>query len=209
MQNIGKEVVITNTSGHSTINLDDSADLQGRAVTLDAASSFVGFLGSVTGMSPGQILFKQADLRALNLWGSSNLDFFLVKNTANSNIAGGSPTTIHAGQGADTIRVTGTTGALIVNPEGSNNLVNLGGDGAGSGSLTPLRGAVSVVGEGGDGNYLEIIDRASTGRYVYSMDGARVIRSPLVGTAPAVNLDISEYSIVGMNFIGSQQGESI
>lgn len=206
MRNIAKDVYITNLSSYSTINLDDSTDTLGRAVTLDAASSFVGVLGSVTGMSPGQILFKQADLRALNLRGSSNLDFFLVKNTANSNIPGGSPTTISAGQGADTIRVTGTTGALIVTPEGSNNLVNLGGDGAGSGSLTPLKGAVSVVGEGGDGNYLEIIDRASTGRYIYTMDGARLIRSGLTGNGPNVNLDFGEYTIVGMNFVGANKG---
>jgi hypothetical protein len=207
MQLITNDLLVSNLSSYSTINLNDWADEQGRAVTLDVGSFFGLMIGSVTGLSPsGQILFNQADLRALNIWSSSNIDFFLVKNTAKSNIPGGSPTTIHAGQGADTIRVTGTTGDLIVNPEGSNNLVNLGGDGAGSGSLTPLRGAVSVVGEGGDGNYLEIIDRASTGRYVYSMDGARVIRTPLSGTAPAVNLDISEYTIVGMNFVGANQG---
>jgi hypothetical protein len=206
MQFVTKDLSITNLSSYSTINLDDSTDNQGRAITLDTASTPAGVFGSVSIPSLGQINFKQADLRALNIWTSSNLDFFLVKNTTKSNIPGGSPTTIHAGQGADTIRVTGTNGALIVNPEGSNNLVNLGGDGAGSGSLTPLRGAVSVVGEGGDGNYLEINDRASTGRYIYSMDGARVIRSPLAGTAPAVNLDVSEYSIVGMKFVGANKG---
>lgn len=206
MQFITRDLSITNLSSYSTINLDDSTDNQGRAVTLDIASTPTGVFGSVSIPSLGQISFKQADLRALNIWTSSHLDFFLVKNTAKSNVPGGSPTTIHAGQGADTIRVTGTTGALIVNPEGSNNLVNLGGDGADSGSLTPLRGAVSVVGEGGDGNYLEINDRASTGRYIYSMDGARVIRNPMAGTAPAVNLDVSEYSIVGMKFVGANKG---
>ena len=206
MQGISKPLVITNAGSYSTINLDDSNDAAGRAVTMDVIGTLDGVFGIVENLSPGTIWFKRGDLRALNIWSSSNLDFFLVKNTANSNIPGGSPTTIHAGQGADTIRVTGTTGALFVNPEGSNNLVNLGGDGAGSGSLTPLRGAVSVVGEGGDGNYLEIIDRASTGRYIYSMDGARVIRTPMAGTAPAVNLDVSEYSIVGMKFVGANTG---
>ena len=209
MQQIAKDVVITNSTSYSTINLNDSADLQGRAVTLDVASTFAGVIGSVTNLAPGQILFKQSDLRALNIWTSSNLDFFLVKNSANSNVAGGSPTTIHAGQGADTIRVTGSTGALFLDPEGSSNLVTLGSDGITGGSLTPFLGPVSVIGEGGEANYLDIIDRDSLGQYRYTLESNRLTRSGLTGVGPSVNLEFNDYTITGMNLFAANTGSRI
>ncbi len=112
MQGISRPVVIANASSFSAIYLDDSADAEGRAVTLDVIGTFDGIFGTVEGLSLGIIWFKRADLRSLDIQGSSHLDFFQVENTAQSGIFGGSAcqTSMQSGRSG---RKTGTWKAMI------------------------------------------------------------------------------------------------
>lgn len=204
MQGISKPLVITNSGSYSTINLDDSADTQGRAVTLDVTGTLEGVFGTVEGLSPGSIWFKRADLRNLNIWGTPNLDFFRVRNTAQSGVAGGSPTTIHAGGGSDTVNVRATTSNLNLNLRGGSNLVTIGNEGGTGGSQNLIQGKVSVIGEQGySNNFLDVVDRDSPGSYVYLVETGRTYRTNLQGGERTADIDYSQFPLDGLAVSGA------
>ena len=206
MQGIANTLAITNASSRSTINLDNSADTLPRAVTLNVTDSLFGILGSVEGLSPGLILYRQADLRDINVRGGSGFDTFNVVNTAHTGV---DPiTTIYAGQGGDNIQVLGTTGRLVIDPQGNDNIITIGGPtGTTGGTLDRIIGDIVLEGDPEPvGNLVEIRDAASTGQYVYWMDSQRIYRTNLGGGSPTGNVYLASYRLNGLTLVGAGNG---
>ncbi len=208
MQGITNKLAITNLSSRSTINLENSNDILPRTVTMDVTSSPLGTFGRVEGLSlsPGLILYKQADLRALNIWGGSGFDTFTVANTATNGV---DPiTTIYAGQGRDGIQVLGTTGRLVIDPQGNDNVIAIGGPiGTTGGTLDRILGDIVLEGSSGfTGNQVEIRDAASTGQYVYWMDSQRIYRTILGGGSPTGSVYLNSFPLNGLTLAGAGNG---
>ncbi len=206
MQGITNTLAITNASSRSTINLGDSNDTLPRTVTMDVTTSLFGTIGSVNGLAPGQILYKQADLRALNVWGGSGFDTFTVANTATNGV---DPiTTIYAGQGRDGIQVLGTTGRLVIDPQGNDNIIAIGGTvGTTGGTLDKILGNIVLEGSSElSGNLVEIRDTTSTGQYVYWMDSQRIYRTIPGGGSPTGSVHLNSFPLNGLTLAGAGNG---
>jgi len=204
MQGIAAPVQVLNTGAWSTLNLDDSANTLPRAVSLDA----IGTFGTISGLAPAVISYRKQDLAALNVSGGSGNNVFDILNTAQSTIAGGSPTTLLAGNGLfDAINVLGTTGPLFVDPQSNFNQITIGGQSGPGGSLNRIRGDVTLRGQDGvRGNFVDIIDRASTGRYIYTMDAQRLFRTNPTGGAPTGNISYGDLPLDGLEIFGANRG---
>lgn len=204
---IDSTLFVTNTSSFSTINLDNSADLRSKNVTMNVVNILAGQLGTVDGLAPGQIVYKRADLRALNIWGGWAADIFTVANTIESGVLGGSTTTIHPGSGGDRIHVLGTTGALILDLQHDENRVVIGSDGLAAGTLNSIRGAISIRGDSElTNNFLQIDDSGSASRYVYVLDSMSFYRTNLQGNAATATIDYNQMPIDGFTMVGANQG---
>jgi hypothetical protein len=196
-------VHITNAGNWSTINLDDSSDTFSRNVTLNVA----GNLGTINGLAPATISYRRQDLRALNVWAGNGDDTIDVMNTAQSTIPGGSPTAVYAGDGFDGINVFGTTGPLVIDPQGSFNTITIGGRPGPGGSLNNIRGDITLLGaEGFRDNFVDVLDRASTGRYNYTMDAQRIQRTTRTGSAATGNINYGAFRLDGLTLIGANRG---
>src|SRR5207253_2629129 len=169
VQGITAQVNVANAGNWSTLNVDDSADATPRTVNLSVSGNF----GNISGLAPAVIQYRKNDLRALNVWGGNDNNTFNIYDTVQSTIAGGSPTTLHAGAGFDVINVLGTTGPLVVDPQNNYNHVTFGGPAGLGGSLTKIRGDVTVRGQG-TGNFLDISDSLNSAPYTYTMDAQRL-----------------------------------
>ncbi|MEQ1829827.1 MAG: hypothetical protein ABL921_27945, partial [Pirellula sp.] len=200
MQGITNTLEITNLLSRSTINLENSNDTRERSVTMDVVDTGSGIYGIVDfdGSEPGQIRYKQADLRALNVWAGSGLDRFSVFNTADNGV---DPiTTIYAGQGGDEFGVLGTTGRLFIHPQGDNNHVSIY-------SLDRILGDIVLEGSAElTGNSVVINDGNGTGRYVYRMDSERIYRTALDGSSPTGSIYLKSLPLASLALVAADNG---
>lgn len=199
MQGVTAQLTVTNAGNWSTLNLENSADTLPRTVTMNVVGNF----GTVAGLAPALIRYRRSDLRALNVWGGSGNNTFDVRSTAQSTIAGGSPTTLSAGSGSDTIYVTGTQGSVFIDPQGNFNQITIGERPGVAGSLAGIRGDVTLRGEEGvHGNFVDIVDRLNARPSDYTMDAQRLYRTLLVNGAVTGNIDYGGLPMDGLDIVG-------
>jgi hypothetical protein len=103
-QGIRGALFISNTASRSVVNLHNSADPGGRAVTLDADA--VTGLDTVTGLTPARISFRAADVVTLGISTGGAVDSYFVQGTL------GPTTSIHAGGGDDHFFVGGSSSTI-------------------------------------------------------------------------------------------------
>jgi hypothetical protein len=200
-------VTITNLGNWTTINLDDSADTVQRGVVMDVGSTYA----TVRGLAPGIIQYRKQDLRALNVFGGSGNNTFSVLNTDQSTVAGGAPTSIASGSGADTIQVSGTTGTLYIDPQGNNNEIDIGGSASflrrPHASLDGIHGDIKLNGQAGvTGNIVQILDQGSAGQYTYTMDSQSLFRKLLAGGSPTGNIFYSALPMSELDIDAANNG---
>ncbi len=205
MQGIQSRLSITNLANRAKINLDNSADTQSRTVTMDVPSSASTVVGTVNGLAPGQIQYRQSDIRSLSVWGGSGNNTFTIANTASNGI---DPiTTVYAGRGADNIQVLGTTGRLFLQPQGNNNIITIGGT---AGTLDKILGDIILQGTTDvTGNRLEIRDASSLGRYAYSMDTQKIYRANLGGSSPGGKIYTGAVPLSSLTLVGAPNGNVV
>jgi hypothetical protein len=205
VQGIRGQLMVMNLGNWSTLNIDDSADTTPRTVTMSVTGSY----GKMTGLAPASILYRKQDLRALNVWGGSGNNTFDIMDTAQSTIPGGSPTTLNAGSGFDSVNVFATTGPLFVDPQGNYNFVTIGGHIGTQSSLDRIRGDITLRStEGVHGNFVDIFDLASTGRlYTYTMDAQRLYRTTRTGIQTG-SIYYSQLSMTGLTLVGANRGNA-
>jgi hypothetical protein len=140
LANIAGPVKVSNASGHTTLNLDDSSDAGGQTVTLTN--------GSITGTwSPAAINYTGGQVSALNLFGGHGGNTFNVQSTA-ANTA----TSIN-------VNHTGT--------QSQNNTVNIGSLAPSlGGTLANIAGPVSVSNSSGTSALVLDDSGDTTGRTV-------------------------------------------
>lgn len=180
LDGIAAQVQIMNSGNWSLINVDDSADSLRRTLTFGISGKY----GTISGFEPppGQIIYRKQDLAALDFRGGSGNNTYNVQNTPQSTIAGGSPTTLHAGSGQNAVNVYATTGRLLIDSQSADNRITIGGAQGQAGSLNGLLGDVSVSGVV---NFLSIIDGANTVPYTYTMDAQRFYRTDSLNVSTA------------------------
>src|SRR5439155_11805645 len=113
-----------------------------QAVTMDVGGTY----GTITGLAPAQIRYAKNDVRSLTVSAGGGGDNFTINNTAltsNSVLHGGTRTTVNTGGGPHTVLVTGTTGPLNINVDGTFNTIGIGSATAG---LDLLNGSVVLSG---------------------------------------------------------------
>jgi hypothetical protein len=170
MQSIHGPLNVSNAGSFSAINLNDQADATGRTVTLGTNPGVNQ--GTVSGLSPGLIIYRLGDLSTLTVNGGTGADTFTVGNTA-SNGGGPANTVLNTGAGNDSVKVAQTTGPLTINTGPGSNAVAVGANPFNT--LDPIQGAVTVNGQ--DFDALTIIDNGSTTPHVYTQTPTSLSRS--------------------------------
>jgi hypothetical protein len=122
VQGIQGALTVQNPPDFDTINVDDSADTAGRNVTLSTFISGGANWGTITGLAPAAINYKDADASTVNVTTGSGNDTVSVRAT-------GTNTNLGSSGGRDTVNV-GNAGTLqgilaalfIQNPHGSDTI---------------------------------------------------------------------------------------
>ncbi len=86
IQGVKNRLTITNLANRSFILLDNSSDTQRRVVTLDVVTTATGVFGSVSGLAPGQILYRQSDLKNISIVGGDGGNDYTVRNTVSNGV---------------------------------------------------------------------------------------------------------------------------
>jgi hypothetical protein len=182
MQGIQGPVTITHFDavGNIALTLDDSNDPVDQNVTMGVSNGF----GTITGLSPGTISYKAADVGSVTINGGNGGSTFTVADTIANNRAEFLGTTINTGTGGGAIvNVLGTTGALNIHPQGTvgapaNDRINVGN----AHSVQGIHGRLAVFSRGANAQFffLTLDDSADkTARTVTTTAG------DVLGLAPA------------------------
>jgi hypothetical protein len=117
VQAILGDLTVENGSHSGTLNVDDSADTTGRAVTLDTFTPAGDTpFGSITNLAPAAITYEQADiLSPVTINGGSGGNTFTVASLPVQTID------LNTGGGNDMVKVQATSGSLVVNGQGGTN----------------------------------------------------------------------------------------
>jgi hypothetical protein len=117
VQGIFGALNISNPPSFTTINVDDSADTTARSATLDTFTASDGSSwGSITGLAPASINYKQADTSSpITISGGSGADTFTVASLPVQAID------LNTGAGNDTVTLQTNSGGLVVNGQGGTN----------------------------------------------------------------------------------------
>ena len=98
MQDLTGIINVTNSLGFIALTLDDSENTTGQTVTITDN----GTSGSVTGLSPANINYTDADLSSLNVDGGSGGNTFTIDGTlTNPFVPSPTVTTLNKGAGAE------------------------------------------------------------------------------------------------------------
>jgi hypothetical protein len=163
MQGIQGPVTIThlNAVGNIALTLDDSNDPAAQNPTLGVSNGF----GTVTGLAPGTISYKAADVGLVTINSGSGGNTYTVADTVVNNRAGFGGTVINTGINASTVNVLGTTGNLLINAQGTLGVngsafgfdrVNVGN----AHSVQGIHGQLLLVTQGTKSATLELDDSA-------------------------------------------------
>ena len=208
MQGLKNSLTITNLANHTKLFLNNQDDTERRVVTMDVVTTASGVFGSVKGLAPGEILYRQSDLRVLFIEGGRGGGDYTVLNTASN--AMNPVTNLRAGRDVDTLQILGTTGVLDAFVDGVNNRVRIGAiAGATAGSLDNIRGDINLTSGFSLGlNKVEIIDSSSTNRYTYLMDSARIYRTILGGGSPTGNINLGSFKLSSLSLVAAGTGST-
>jgi hypothetical protein len=139
MQNIHGLVDVTNSSGTSSLILNDTGDATGRTGLM--------YRGDITGLAPGTIQWSPASstyggVNQLTVWGGSGNNNWYVYDTDNF------PTLLYSGVGynvSSSVNVLGTTGPLEVDGMLGIQTVTVGSNAPDTGgTMEAIQGMVSV-----------------------------------------------------------------
>jgi hypothetical protein len=126
VQGIQGPLAISNPHGSTSLTVNDAADSTARIVTLSGK-------GNISGLAPAAVTYTPNDLSDLTIFGGSGGNTFTVPSTAAAPAA-----TLSAGAGNNTVNVGNAAntlddilGALIVNGQGGNTVLNLNNQGEG------------------------------------------------------------------------------
>jgi hypothetical protein len=205
MQGIFGLLTITNLGEWSTVTLDDSADTDRR--TVDLRNS--GLYSLVSGLAPATVRVRQRDLAAFTILGGSGNNTFTVSDTPRSTIPTGMATVLRAGSGNDVVSVLGTTGALVIDSQGSLDQISLGAAPGQPGTLDRLTGNIELRGrEGGSFNQVSINDARSGGRYTYTLEANRFYRTDQATGVLRAGLMFGAGLITDLRIVGANNGNS-
>jgi hypothetical protein len=112
-QGVKGDVLVTNAAGSTTLTIDDSADGTARNATLNSVS--------LTGLTPGDINWVQAGLRALAINGGSGGNSFLVYTTPSNGVP--VRTTLRTGGDNDTVNVRAAAGPLTIDGQAGDDRI--------------------------------------------------------------------------------------
>jgi hypothetical protein len=182
-QGIGGPLTITNASGFSTVDVDDSADTSARQVILYNNGTY----NVLSGMTPGgDVLLQGRHLKTLTISAGSSIvngvivggNIFRIHDTPNNNTPGGVQTTVNTGAGPDNVTIDGTTGGLDLDVQGAGAGANVISVGSATANLDRINGPINITGDAGAFNSLSIIDGA-----------ANVFRDYVLGSNSVQRLD--------------------
>jgi hypothetical protein len=115
--NIVGPISVSNTSGHTILNVGDEGDSAGLTATITN--------NAITGLAPAAITYSAGPVSAVNITGGTGNDVFNVQSTAST-----TPLTIDGSNGSDTVNVGSTAPALggtVANIAGSISVGNTSG----------------------------------------------------------------------------------
>jgi hypothetical protein len=183
LANIHGALLISNVTGQTFLNLDDSGDGTANANVQVNADSIVGL-----GTGGASIDFSPDGIAALNVLGGSGGNVFTVVSTGASRIVGQYTTTLQCGAGNNTTYVEGASPNtnLVVDGEGGHDVVTIGSKGPQSGStLAGLTKMTVAVGNSNGGHTdLTIDDSGDTG-----------VQTAVLQTIGPVNNPTQEFAI--------------
>jgi hypothetical protein len=192
-QGIRGPLVVTNVSGYSAVNVDDSADGGGRTVLVynnGPANGSYTVISGLTAPGGGDILLRGADLSALSISTGDGGNFYRIHDTPF-----GLKTTIKTGgvgllSGTDNITIDGTTGALDLDGQKGTNNITIG---SANFSLDNIQGAIRLSGPGGT-NHIKIDDRQSKADQVltHTLTATSYTRT---GAAPISLSDVFSFTL--------------
>src|SRR5262245_2054229 len=132
---INGAIDVTNSGGHTAINIDDSGDDGSSTITLQNT----GLKASISGATPAVITYVQNDLSTLTLNAGAHGNTFNVIDTPQA--FAGAQTILNTGTGIDTVNVQGTIGALTVNGQNGRDTVNVGLNG----DMQSIKGNLNIT----------------------------------------------------------------
>jgi Ca2+-binding RTX toxin-like protein len=156
-------ISVANSSGTTTLNIDDTGYTAARTATITG--------NSITGLAPAAINYTAGQVSALQISGGRGGNTFTVQNTGS-----GTSTTLNSGTGGDTVNVRATTGPLNIEGNAGSDAVNIG---SASGTLLGITGPVSVANSSGT-TALTVNDSGET-----SARTATITDGSITGLAPA------------------------
>ncbi len=156
VRSINGQLTVTNAGSFSAVVVDDSADKVSRTAIVYNNGVSRGSYTVISGLiQGGDILLKGRDLSSLTIRAGSGGNTFRIHDTPSNFRGGGLSTGIVTGDGNDQVTVDGTTGALVLNVQKGNNLINIG---SGNASLDAIQGPITLTGSRGN-NAVHIDDR--------------------------------------------------
>jgi hypothetical protein len=136
VQGITATLSVRNATGHTTLNVNDSGDIDPTVILASISSN------AVSDLAPAVISFQQGVLAALNIWLGINPNRVTVSNTPDNTLH--PVTTLTVGTGTAVVTVQNTAGRLRI--AGSHGtVVDLGGDGFTPGTVQGVRGDVTIT----------------------------------------------------------------
>ena len=103
-------LLVRNAEGHTTLNIDDSADTAPSTVTLSVGDDAGHPSGVIDGLTAGSVTFRASDVSSVTLDGGKGGNTFTVNNTPTNatGTAGGPTITLNTGAGNDQVTVDAT-----------------------------------------------------------------------------------------------------
>ena len=123
------------------LNIDDHADAQPRAVTIDLPANLEA-TGRITGLAPAEIRIRIGDLGGLHILAGAGDDTFDVLNVRSFNVE---VTSLDTGAGNDTVNVRSTVSPLKIDGHSGVDTVNVGS----VGGVRGIAGAIDITNSGG------------------------------------------------------------
>jgi hypothetical protein len=191
VQGILGTVTVTNPPSYTALNVDDSADGVGRAVTVTNAS--------ITGLAPAAINYHQYDLQSLTVHGGYGGNGFTINSTPSTSWLGS--TTVDTGDGSDTVVMgNGPINRLTLNGGAGVNILNYTGY-AGNVEVNLLLGTATGV-SGGVTSFQDVV--GGQGNNLLVSGGPNEV---LIGGAGR-NLLIDGYTPTPFPFLGTPYSRS-
>ena len=136
VQGIQNTLTLTNPPAHNLVYVDDSADTVGRSVSLGTFVGSDGLYGTIVGLAPGSIYYKEADtFTAVNVLTGSGGNSINVAATTSRGVD------LYGGTGNDLVTIRSTAGPTNYNGRGGSDTVTVGN----AGSVQAILGEITLL----------------------------------------------------------------